>query len=180
MGQAFIPEIRLSDSLTRDLSRLNPWWTGASLPVLPETRRHLVSAIKRRLASDLAPIVVVRGPRQIGKTTAQLQVLGDLLDGGTPPEHILRVQCDELTELDALDEPILRVVDWYESAVLRMTLNDAAHEGKQTCLFLDEVQNLKNWAPQLKFLVDTSTTHVVVTGSSAFRIELGRDSLASS
>src|SRR6185295_1211639 len=33
-------------------------------------------------------------------------------------------------------------------------------------------------APQLMFLVDTSTTQVLITGSSALRIELGRDSLA--
>jgi len=178
MDQVRFPALEFSDSLTRDLSRLNPWWTGDSLPVLPQTRRHLVTSVKRRLASGLAPIVVVRGPRQIGKTTAQLQVLSDLLDDGTPPRQILRLQCDELAELDALEEPILRIVDWYEAHILKESLNDAAREDRQTYLFLDEVQNLRDWAPQLKFLVDTSTTHVVVTGSSALRIELGRDSLA--
>ena len=45
-------------------------------------------------------------------------------------------------------------------------------------LFLDEVQNFPNWAPQLKSLVDHHTVHVVATGSSALRIEAGRDSLA--
>ena len=40
------------------------------------------------------------------------------------------------------------------------------------------MQNLENWAPQLKSLVDSSTVQVVVTGSSALRIEAGRDSLA--
>jgi predicted AAA+ superfamily ATPase len=42
----------------------------------------------------------------------------------------------------------------------------------------DEVQNLRNWAPQIKLLVDHSTTQVLITGSSALKIELGRDSLA--
>jgi predicted AAA+ superfamily ATPase len=45
-------------------------------------------------------------------------------------------------------------------------------------LFFDEVQNLDNWAPQIKFLVDSSDIRVFVTGSSALRIEQGRDSLA--
>jgi hypothetical protein len=40
------------------------------------------------------------------------------------------------------------------------------------------VQNLDNWAPELKSLVDTNTLRVLVTGSSALRIEAGRDSLA--
>ncbi len=172
------PEMRLSDSLVRDLLRQNPWWQGSSLPVLPKTRRHLVQDIKRRLASHLAPIVVVRGPRQTGKTTAQLHVLQDFLESGIPPTCILRVQCDDLPELGKLSEPILRLVDWFEDAILKCKLNDAAHKGLKTYLFLDEVQNLPNWADQLKFLVDTSTTQVVVTGSSALRIGLGRDSLA--
>lgn len=157
---------------------MNPWWEAAPLPRLPETRRHLVRHMRRRLDLRLAPIVVVRGPRQIGKTTAQLQVLSDLLEEGVSPESILRVQCDELPELMKLSEPLLRLTDWFEKSVLKKTLNAAARDGQKTCLFLDEVQNLPNWAPQLKALVDSSTTQVVVTGSSALRIEQGRDSLA--
>lgn len=148
------------------------------MPLLPTTRRHLVGQIHRRVESRLAPIVAVRGPRQIGKTTAQMHVLQDLLDAGVPPRNILRVQCDELPGLSGLGEPVLRIVDWYERAVLGKTLNGAARDGERTYLFFDEVQNLKAWAPQLKFLVDASTTQVVVTGSSALRIEQGRDSLA--
>lgn len=148
------------------------------MPQLPATRRHLVGTIRRRLDLRLAPIVVVRGPRQIGKTTAQLQLLSDLLAQGIAPQNILRVQCDELPELMRLSEPLLRMTDWFEGAVLKKTLNAAAREGERTYLFLDEVQNLPDWAAQLKSLVDTSTTQVVVTGSSALRIELGRDSLA--
>ncbi len=157
---------------------MNPWWEGKPLPPLPATRRHMVRAIHQRMTLRLAPIVVVRGPRQIGKTTAQLHVLSDLLAQGIPPQNILRVQCDELPELAAVPEPILRLADWYERTVLKQTLNEAAQAGQRTVLFLDEVQNLKDWAPQLKALVDSSSTQVVVTGSSALRIELGRDSLA--
>jgi predicted AAA+ superfamily ATPase len=57
-------------------------------------------------------------------------------------------------------------------------LNQAAHDGEQAYIFLDEVQNLPDWAPQLKHLVDAQPVRVVVTGSSALRIEAGRDSLA--
>ncbi|HVT57761.1 MAG TPA: AAA family ATPase [Thermoanaerobaculia bacterium] len=170
--------LNLSDALTLDLRRMNPWWEGHSLPLLPATRRHLVDQMRRRLDLRLAPAVVVRGPRQTGKTTAQLQLLADLLAGGVPPQNIFRVQADELPTLKSLDEPLLRLVDWYESAVLGATLNDVARRGESTYLFFDEVQNLDAWAPQLKSLVDHSTTQVVVTGSSTLRIELGRDSLA--
>ena len=158
---------------------MNPWWEDLPSQVLPPHRRHLVGQIKRRLATKLAPITVVRGARQIGKTTSQLHVLTDLLDSGVHGNRILRVQFDELGDLDELGkDPVLRVVDWFEHSVLKMTLNEAARSGDPTYLFFDEVQNLSGWAPQLKALVDSSTTQVVVTGSSALRIELGRDSLA--
>jgi predicted AAA+ superfamily ATPase len=149
---------KLSDALVRDLRRMNPWWEGKPLPVLPQTRRHLVGNIHRRLQLRLAPIVVVRGPQQIGKTTAQLQILEDFLNRGVSPTYILRVQCDELPEISALSEPLLRLVDWYEDAVLGKKLNEVARQGEPTYLLFDEVQNLKDWAPQLKSLVDNSTT----------------------
>jgi predicted AAA+ superfamily ATPase len=179
-GSSMPGEARLTAALVDDLRRMNPWWEGHPLPVLPKTRRHLVRQIQRRLGLRLAPAVVVRGPRQIGKTTAQLQVLQDLLDSGVPPRNLFRVQADELPELAALSEsePILRLIDWYERTILGKTLNEAAREGQPTYIFFDEVQNLRDWAPQLKSLVDSSTTQVLVTGSSALRIELGRDSLA--
>ncbi len=169
--------MQLPDTLIRDLRRMNPWWQGRPQRPLPATRRHLVDAVHRRFANRLAPIVVVRGPRQIGKTTAVRHVVADLLAGGVPPSHLLFVQFDELEPLE-LAEPILRLADWFEDHILRKTLNQAAHDGEPTWLVFDEVQNLPRWAPQLKSLVDHSETMALVTGSSALRIEAGRDSLA--
>lgn len=170
--------IEIPAELADDLERMNPWWRGRPMVMLPPHRRHLVAQIRRRLDQKLAPIVVVRGPRQIGKTTAQLQLVADLLREGVRPQRILRVQFDELASVEKLAEPILAVVDWFERRILGATLNEAAHAGEPAYLFFDELQNLDRWAPQLKSLVDHATTQVVVTGSSALRIELGRDSLA--
>jgi predicted AAA+ superfamily ATPase len=100
------------------------------------------------------------------------------LQSGVPGNRILRVQFDELPEIHQESEPILRLADWFERAILRETLNEAARAGRPAYLFLDEAQNLEGWAPQLKSLVDHASVRVVVTGSSALRIELGRDSLA--
>jgi predicted AAA+ superfamily ATPase len=114
----------------------------------------------------------------VGKTTAQLQVINDLLKSNVSSTHILRVQCDEIPTLHNFKEPILRIVDWFEQSVMKKTMNEAALAGEQVYLFWDEVQNLKDWSTQLKYLVDHTTCQVVVTGSSALRIEQGRDSLA--
>ncbi|MBI5433791.1 MAG: ATP-binding protein [Planctomycetes bacterium] len=175
------PELQLPGEVVDTLRLMNPWWEGRPAKPLPTTERHLVAQLERRLRDRLAPIVVLRGPRQIGKTTAQQQLLQKLLARGVPAKSILRVQWDELGELQKLgklESPILRVVEWYERNVLGRTLNQAAHDGQSTYVFFDEVQNLKHWSEQLKFLVDQHSTQVVVTGSSALRIERGRDSLA--
>jgi len=141
-------------------------------------RRHLVEQVRRRLDAEIAPIVVIRGPRQVGKTTAQFQIIADLLDEGVPPTSILRVQFDELDSVRRITEPILRISDWFERQIAHDRFNALAHTGHKAYLFFDEVQNLDNWSVQLKSLVDNAAVKVMVTGSSALRIEMGRDSLA--
>ena len=148
------------------------------MPPQPATRRHLVTWMRRRLESGIAPIVAVRGPRQVGKTTAQLQLIADLLAEGVPSGNVLRVQFDELASMRAVEAPILAVADWFERNVAAARFNELAHQGRSAYLFFDEVQNLDGWAAQLKSLVDNAAVQVVITGSSALRIELGRDSLA--
>ncbi len=173
------PPIELDSELAWTLRRFNPWWEDKPFPRLPSLRRHLVTTIHRKLELNLAPIVVVRGPRQVGKSTAQLQVLRDFLGRGIDPRRVFRIQCDASPLVESsLLQPILRCIDWYEQEILGKSLNQAARDDQPAFLFLDEVQVLGNWASQLKSLVDSSTLQVLVTGSSAMRIEAGRDSLA--
>lgn len=178
MDPLLLASTSVSEALVHDLRRDNPWWAGQPSRPLPPVERDLVAMIRKRLRQRLAPIIMVRGPRQVGKTTAQLQVIEALLREGVEPRRIFRVQCDDLPELVRLREPVLRLIDWYEAAVLGETLNAAAHAERPAYLFLDEVQNLRDWDVQLKHLVDSSALQAVVTGSSALRIERGRDSLA--
>lgn len=178
--ELLFPVMSLPPELVLDIKRQNPWWSGASMPVIPSFRRWPYSRLRKRLAEPIAPITVVRGPRQIGKTTLQKQIIDEMLREGVAPRRILRVQFDELPSLKRLraSESILRLVDWFEKAVLGDTLNALANRGEPAYLFFDEIQNLAAWDVQLKSLVDHTTCRVMVTGSSALRIGLGRDSLA--
>ena len=173
-----IPKAEIPAQLHADLHRMNPWWTGADLPQYPQMRRHLVSQMRRRMNSDIAPIVAVRGPRQVGKTTAQFQIIADLLEEGIPPTSILRMQFDETDLLEKIEQPILKICDWFEQNITGERFNSMANDGRRAYLFFDEVQNLDRWHTQLKTLVDSTSVKVVITGSSALRIEMGRDSLA--
>lgn len=172
-------KIRIPPELDAYLRSSNPWWIGKPGRVLPSYRRWAFDLLLRKLETKLAPAVVLRGARQVGKTTLQEQAIDYLLrEKMVEPKRVLRVQFDEIPSLRGLNEPILAIVHWFENRILGSSLNEAAHAGVPAFLFFDEVQNLMQWAPQLKALVDHHTVHVVVTGSSALRIEAGRDSLA--
>lgn len=169
----------LAEGLDTTLRRGNPWWQGDPMQDQPPMRRWLFPRVLSNVETGgLAPITVVRGPRQIGKTTLLHQVIDRLLAQGVAPKRIFLVQFDALHELARLKQPILDVAFWYSDTILGKSFHRAAADGEQAYLFLDEVQNLGEWAPQLKHLVDLHPVRVVVTGSSALRIEAGRDSLA--
>ena len=170
---------RLSPELDAFLRDTNPWWIGKPGPVLPKYRRWAFHATLKKLQSGLAPIIVLRGPRQVGKTTLQQQLIDYFVtEKGVEGRCLLRVQFDELPSLRGLKDPILSIARWFENRVLGSSFNEAARAGRAAILFLDEVQNLVDWAPQLKALADHHTVKVLVTGSSALRIEAGHDSLA--
>jgi len=168
----------LSHGLEATLRDDNVWWRGEKIFGLPPMRRWAFEPVLGGLKRGVTPVTVLRGPRQIGKTTLLNQVIDDLLNEGVAPKRIFRVQFDELPALKTLTEPILELSRWYADTILRKTFNRAAQEGEQPFLLFDEIQNLDDWAPQLKHLVDMQPVRVVVTGSFALRIEAGRDSLA--
>ncbi len=146
---------------------------------LPTFRRWLFPTVLKRLQSGLTPIVALRGSRQVGKTTLQLQVIEHLLRvEGVDPRRIFRVQFDEVPSLKGFEQPVLTLCQWYQEAILRGSFNEWARRGELVYIFLDEVQNLPDWVPQIKSLLDHHAVPVLLTGSSALRIEQGCDSLA--
>ena len=160
------------------LHRSNSWWRGEHAPSVPSTRRHLVGRVRQRLEFGITPIVAVPGPRGVGKTTMQLQIIRDLLNEGVPPHHIIRVPLDQVTVTEDMLDPILRITSWVERNITPATFNALAHQDQRAYLFFDEVQHIHNWSNQLKFLVDSFTVKVVATGSSALRIERGGHRMA--
>ena len=156
----------------------NPWWRGEQLYGLPSMRRWLFTPLLTGLKSGLAPVQVLRGPRQVGKTTLLNQIVSELLASNVQPHRILRVQFDELPSLKDVETPVLEIARWFSENILKKGFHEAAAAGEQAYILLYEVQNLPDWAPQLKHLADMNPVRALVTGSSALRIEAGRDSLA--
>ena len=165
-------------NLVDNLRSLNPWWRRQPGPPLPTFRRWPFARLQNLLLHGMTPASVLRGPRRVGKTVLLRQLIESLIAKAVNPQRILYIAFDELPTLRDLDEPVLAIARWYEREVLATTFNTAAHEGRPAFLFLDEVQNLEAWAPQIKSLVDNHAVRALVTGSSSLRIEAGRDSLA--
>ncbi|MCP5522058.1 MAG: ATP-binding protein [Verrucomicrobiales bacterium] len=168
----------LSKGLERTLRDMNPWWQGDPIPAVPPIRRWAYEPVLGSLRSQLSPAVVLRGPRQVGKSTLLAQVIDSLLAEGISPRRIFRVQFDDLPDLKRLSSPITELGQWYCDHILGKSYARAAADGEAPCFVLDEVQNLPDWAPQLKHILDIGKVRALVTGSSALRIQAGHDSLA--
>ncbi len=172
------PEVSISPEVLAWLRDSNRWWQAEPLPALPSWRRWLFEPALQRIKNGLAPVTVLRGPRQVGKSVLQVQIIDHLLHvEHIQPQRIFRVQFDELPAFHSLT-PVLTLCRWFERHVLGDTFNAQARQGKPAFLFFDEVQDVDHWAPQIKALVDHHSVRVMLTGSSALRIEAGRDSLA--
>jgi predicted AAA+ superfamily ATPase len=169
---------QLPVELSENLRAINPWWGAKPTTSLPSFRRWPFDRLKHLLTAGMTPATVLRGPRRVGKTVLLKQIIEAMLAEGTSARRILYVPFDELPTLAGIKEPVLTVSRWFEKEILGETFNETAKRNDPAFLFLDEVQNLESWAPQVKNLVDNHTVRALVTGSSSLRIEAGRDSLA--
>lgn len=168
----------LPPSLVAVIRDANPWWRGERVYGVPPMRRWAFASVMSHLRAGLTPVLAVRGPRRVGKSVLMDQAIHALLDDGVDPRRILRLVLDDLPVVDEVAMPLLDIPRWYATTILGTSLNQAAHDGEGAFVFLDELQAVRSWAPQLKHLVDVNPVRVLVTGSSALSIGAGEDSLA--
>ena len=173
------PSNELSESLVQELHRMNPWWKGDSMGKIPVFKRSIYKTLYESVTRGRYKIVALRGPRQVGKTVLQEQMIQDLLERKriVSPRQVLRVQFEDLSFLN-IEDPILTIVRWFENNVVQDTFNNMAEKGLPIYIFLDEFQGVENWSSQLKYIGDLGECKIFVTGSSALRIISGKESMA--
>ena len=128
---------------------------------LPVFKRDVTKEIHKRLSAERQFLQVISGPRQVGKTTAVLQVLTDL---NTPYHYAV-------ADLPA-PPPITWIAQQWDTARRKLENADKA------VLVLDEVQKVAEWSEEVKRLWDEDTRegrniHVLILGSSALLIQRG-------
>ncbi|MGM0575174.1 MAG: ATP-binding protein [Myxococcota bacterium] len=149
------------ERLYRLLRRWNPWWRGAEFE--QGIRRELLPSARSWLESPQA--LAICGLRQAGKTTLMRQLVGHLLEEGrVDPSRILFVNfedyglVEEVTRPGFLDDLM---------AVYREYLQPAA----RPFLFLDEIQNVKDWGAWVRTSLELDDARIVLSGSSSRLLE---------
>jgi uncharacterized protein len=150
----------------------NPWWTS---PSWRESDPHLVllQAQPVRLAADFAAgldlgrpgIHILRGPRQVGKSTDLKLLVERALAGGLQARAVVYLALDLLEgrHLSELAATVQRALDLAGGDVPGL-------------LLLDEVTAVAGWQTAVKSLWDHGTIRekvVVCTGSSAIDLQHG-------
>jgi predicted AAA+ superfamily ATPase len=165
----------LPNEVIQILYDLNPWWLIGKLrkPAPPYLRRgvpELIARVTRRQGL----IEIIRGPRQVGKTTAIEQTIEHLLNAKTKPTNILFVRFDQEVLRDVRGG-LLQIIRWFEAHVRRRPFQ----HGEPAQIFLDEVHKLDKWDEDVKHIGDTYPIRLLLTGSSSVLVSRGgRESLA--
>jgi len=109
-------------------------------------------------------ITVIHGARQVGKTTLMKSI-----------EHYLKkeknISENQIFYFDLEDFEFLDLCNGGYKEVIKSLEFKGANFKKDTYLFIDEVQYLDNPSSFLKLLADHSQIHVIVSGSSSFKIK---------
>ena len=154
----------------------NPWWVSGAVPVdlVGSVRRLYYDHIAEHLATQ-REVLLLEGPRRVGKTTLIYQAIAHLLASATPPSHILYV---------SVDDPYLNrgtlfkdIQDYFEHFAAKRDLRGA--EGT-FYVFLDEVTALDDWELYVKRYYDLKypLRFVCTSSAAAFLKKRSRESLA--
>ncbi len=160
-----------------DFVEHNPWWLGRK--AIEEDQRIVeweASHFKwtPRLGEtfdwDLDIIYVLRGPRQVGKTTLVKLKIRERMDAGVEPRHIFYYPCDLVEGPDRL----VKIITSYQ---------DSTRRDKQTRLYLilDEISSVKDWQKGIKLLYDSGRLKkctVILTGSHSIDLRKATETLA--
>ncbi|MDR0737914.1 MAG: ATP-binding protein [Prevotellaceae bacterium] len=136
--------------------RLNKHWAGSEYPSLHE--RLIVEKLKKK--KNLPHIQTLSGIRRSGKSTIFRLMINDLINTGTNPKEILLLN---------LDEPAFTSI-WENASGLYHVVEIAEKltAVRVKYLFLDEVQQIKNWELFAKGAYDTQHFNkIYITGSNS-------------
>ncbi len=103
-------------------------------------------------------VITIVGVRRSGKSYILKQIAQSLINKNIPKENILIVNFEEPKFENLELKTLLKIYDSFKEII--------KPEGKPY-IFLDEVQEVKNWEKFVRTLNETNEAYVTITGSSA-------------
>jgi len=173
------------------LEEYNPWWHDPEWylkdedvqaversGIVPRAKywavKNWIKPIMKR--EDQWGIIVIRGPRRIGKTTLLKLLIIEILKLGAEPNSIIYISLDieEIRRALIRGELSLR-------ALLSKLITDRKRKYGRAFLFIDEATFYMQWATALKNLVDAHVVGpgvlVMVTGSYSLELSQAKREL---
>lgn len=140
----------------------NPWWKhgekfAAFDKNLKEANEKPIFFKRKRIDLDKGNIYVLRGPRQVGKTTYMKDLINKLISEGIDPNHILYLSSDFFISRRELRSAIA----YFMNKNIDVT---------DLYILIDEITSIKDWNLELKYLSDSGTlekARILATGSCA-------------
>ncbi len=147
-----------------EINEQNPWWSqGKDFTKFDKNLSQAEPLFFQRKAikAEKGSIHILRGPRQVGKTTYLKGHAGKLMEKGVPSRDILYLSLDFFVSRRELRNAIRYFLD---------SRRDAA----QVYLLLDEITALPDWNLELKYMADQGVLKrgaIIATGSSAVKLK---------
>lgn len=147
-----------------EITGQNPWWSqGTDFIRYDQSlgRARPIFFERREIELKKGGIYILRGPRQVGKTTYLKDLVRKLIENGVPPRDILYLSLDFFVS----------------RRELRNSLNyflDSRRDAPRIYLLLDEVTSFENWNLELKYMADLGIlkkASILATGSSAVKLK---------
>jgi predicted AAA+ superfamily ATPase len=144
----------MDNSLENLFKQMNPWWEDSEFQYNLIDRDFYLNKLADK-KTDLIDILI--GARRVGKTFILKSVINSLTKSNVARKKILFLSCDarEIKELG-----IKKVIDTYIE-INKFKSSDRLY------IFLDEIQEIKDWQPDIKYFVDTINIKFYLTGSSS-------------
>lgn len=151
----------------------SPWMKGLNLLKPEPFRREAFYRVEKHLHAKHEMAVLIKGPRRVGKTEIQKQLIWELLNAHKiDPNRVLYLSFDDVQIQSEKPEKRARFVqgilnEWAQR--LGFETYDEI-EGTAYCFF-DEVQAVEDWAHLIKNRIERNPkVRIVLSGSAAHSI----------
>lgn len=142
----------------------NPWWKHEDEFDRFDQSLQKAKPIffqRRRIELNKGGIYILRGPRQVGKTTYLKDMIRGLIKKGIPPKNILYLSLDFFTSR----REMRNAIDYFINTT---------RDSSEIYLFLDEITSIEDWNLELKYMADQGITQkavILATGSSSVKLK---------